>query len=101
MAAVESHLDLAFERELGLATISRPVAREAILDVVEMLLTGQGKEIDGASGAMVFYFNNLTKSASSALRAVERFASNHNSGGSGNWDELIENVSPPALLLRL
>lgn len=80
LALVEKHLDQAFERELGLGTVSKPMAREAILDVVEMLLTGQGKEIDEASGAMVFYFNNLTKNASSALRALERFASDDNSG---------------------
>jgi hypothetical protein len=74
LSEIESTLDSAFENELKLGTISRGSAREALLDVAELLLTGQGREIDENSGAMSSYFNNLTKSASSALRQIERFA---------------------------
>jgi len=89
LAAVEANLDRVFQRELGLSKIPKPAAREALLDVMESLLTGQGKEIDASSGAMVFYFNNLTKGASSALRAIERFASERKRAFSRGWDVSI------------
>jgi hypothetical protein len=86
LAVVEANLDRAFQSELGLSTVPKPAAREALLDLTELLLTGQGKEIDAASGAMALYTNNLTKSASSALRAIERFASDSKLNFSANWD---------------
>ena len=73
LSEIESGLDSAFESELHLGSISQGSAREALLDVTELLLIGQGREIDENSGALSSYFNNLTKSASSTLRQIERF----------------------------
>jgi len=52
LSALESELDAAFESELRLSAIPKKVAREALLDVTELLLTGQGRQIDEESGAM-------------------------------------------------
>jgi hypothetical protein len=75
MTQLEAKLDEHFCEELALDQVSKLVAREALLDVTEELLTGQGKEIDGESGALASYFNNITNSASATLRAISRFAS--------------------------
>jgi len=89
LSAFESDLDAAFENELQLSEIPRGAAREALLDVTELLLTGQGKEIDVDSGAMSSYFNNLTKSASSALRQIERFTVDEARDFDPTWDATI------------
>lgn len=89
LSALESELDAAFENELQLSAIPKGVAREALLDVTELLLTGQGKEIDEESGAMSSYFNNLTKSASSVLRQIERFAIDETRQFDPEWDASI------------
>jgi hypothetical protein len=41
LSALESEVDTAFESELRLSTIPKGAAREALLDVTELLLTGQ------------------------------------------------------------
>src|ERR1700680_4703574 len=89
LRALESELDAAFENELQLSAIPQGVAREALLDVTELLLTGQGREIDEKSGAMSSYFNNLTNSASSALRQIERFAIDETRQFDPGWDTSI------------
>ena len=89
LSALESELDAAFESELRLSAIPKGAAREALLDVTELLLTGQGKQIDEESGAMSSYFNNLTKSASSALRQIERFAVDATRDFDPEWDASI------------
>lgn len=89
LSALESELDAAFENELQLSTIPKGAAREALLDVTEPLLTGQGREIDEKSAAMSSYFNNLTKSASSALRQIERFAIDETRQFDPEWDASV------------
>lgn len=89
LSEIENALDSAFEAELQLGSISQESAREALLDVTELLLTGQGQEIDRDSGAMSLYFNNLTKSASSALRQIERFAPQGQLPFLPTWDTTI------------
>lgn len=89
LRALESDIDAAFENELQLSTIPKGAAREALLEITELLLTGQGKEIEEKSGAMSSYFNNLTKSASSALRQIERFAIDKTRQFDPEWDACI------------
>lgn len=89
LSEIESGLDSALESEFQLELISRGSAREALLDVTELLLTGQGREIDDESGAMSSYFNNLTKSASSALRQIERFAPENQLPFLDSWNGII------------
>ena len=89
LSALERELDAAFESELLLSAIPKGVAREALLDVTELLLTGQGRQIDEASGAMSSYFNNMTKSASSALRQIERLAIDDARDFNPEWDASI------------
>jgi hypothetical protein len=78
LASLEARRDSAFEGELNLGRIPMPAAAESVLDITELLLTGQGKEIDEASGAMTHYFNNITNNTSAAFRAVDRFGSDRN-----------------------
>src|ERR1039458_3936053 len=89
LSARESELDAAFESELRLSAIPKGAAREALLDVTELLLTGQGRQIDEESGAMSSYFNNLTKSASSTLRQIESFAVGETRDFDPEWDASI------------
>lgn len=89
LSEIESGLDTAFESELELGTIPKGLAREALLDVAELLLTGQGREINEDSGAMSSYFNNLTKSGSSALRQIERFAPETQLPFLDTWNAII------------
>ena len=89
LSALESEVDTAFESELRLFAIPKGAAREALLDVTELLLTGQGKQIDEESGAMSSYFNNVTKSASSALRQIDRFAVDEPQDFDPEWDATI------------
>jgi len=96
LSALESELDAAFENELQLSAIPKGVAREALLDVTELLLTGQGKQIDEESGAMSSYFNNLTKSASSALRQIEPSPSTRHDSLTLSGMPLSADASQPA-----